>query len=239
MSTANSSAHGQSHLPMVALGLALLAVVLAIAALAWAVTREDAELSAAVDGSGVAITETRSLSPFTQVELSGANAVTIGVGGEQRVVVRADDNLVSLVTTEVRDGALVIDTTGSFDAVTPMTVEITVPSLDGVRLSGSGTIVLDGHELDALVVTLPGAGSITGAGSVTALEVDLAGSGDIDLSALVARDAKVGLSGSGTVLLNVTGRLEADVSGAGSVTFTGDPDVVERDVSGTGSVSEG
>lgn len=236
MSTAHSPA--RSHTPVVALVLAVLALVLAAVALTWAVTHDDTEPSSTVQGSGVAVTETRELDPFTAVELSGVNTITIGVGGDQRVVVRADDNLVSQVTTDVRDGVLVVDENGSFDSITPMSVEITVPSLDDVRLSGSGTILIDGHALDALAVALPGAGTITGAGSVTMLDVDLAGSGDVDFGKLVARDATVALSGSGTVLVNVTGALEADVSGAGSVTYTGDPDSVDREISGTGSVAE-
>lgn len=239
MSTAHSPAPVRSHTPVVALALAALALVLAAIALTWVVTRDDAQPGSTVEGSGVGVAETRELEPFTAVELAGANTVTIGVGGEQRVVVQADDNLVGHVVTEVRNGVLVVDESGSFDSVSPMSVEITVPSLDDVRLSGSGTILIDGHELEALAVALPGAGTITGAGTVTTLEVDLAGSGDIDLGELVARDATVALSGSGTVLVHVTGALEADVSGTGSVTYTGDPDSVDREISGAGSVAEG
>jgi hypothetical protein len=239
MTTAHSPGRpARGHVSAFALALALLALLLAAVALTWALTRDEAETVVA-DGSGVAVTETRELEPFTAVELSGASAVTIGVGGEQRVVVRADDNLVATITTEVADGVLVIDQTGSFDVVTPMTVEITVPSLDGVRLNGSGTITVDGHDLGDLAIALPGAGSIVGAGSVTTLDVHLAGAGDIDLGNLVARDATVALSGSGTVLVQVTGVLEADVSGAGTITYTGEPERVDSRIGGTGSVTEG
>lgn len=238
MSTAHSPAPARSHSAVLAVALALLALVLAASALVWVVTRDDAESVSTVQGSGVAVTQTRDVDPFTAVDLAGANAITIGVGGEQRVVVRADDNLVSRVTTEVREGTLVVDESGSFETVVPMTVEITVPSLDGVYLTGSGTILIDAHELGALRVGLPGAGSITGAGSAGTLDVDLTGSGDVDLGKLVARDATVVLSGSGTVLVHVTGALEADVSGTGSVTYTGDPDSVDREITGTGSVAE-
>jgi hypothetical protein len=219
------------------LGVGILASILAVLVLAWAVGR-DSESTTVIRGSGVAAAETRELASFSAVELAGVNDVSIGVGGEQLVTVRADDNLLERITTDVRGGVLVIDQTGSLDTVAPMRVEITVPSLDEVRLSGSGAIRVDGHELDLLSVTLPGTGAIRAAGTVTSLDVDLTGTGEADLGELVARNAAVALSGAGTVLVHVTGTLEAHVSGTGSVVYTGDPDRVDRTVTGVGSVTE-
>jgi hypothetical protein len=222
---------------LVGAALAVVALLLGVLALAWLVSRDETDSAGVVQGSGVAVTQTRDVDVFGEVELSGTNEVRIGVGAEQRVVVRGDDNLVGLVTTDVHGGVLVIDDTGSFETATPMSVEITVPSLDAVRLSGSGTISIDGHELDALAVDLPGAGSIRGAGTVTTIDVDLAGTGDVDLAPLVVRDATVDVSGTGTVVVHVTGSLDANVSGTGSVIYTGEPDRVEQEITGTGSVT--
>jgi hypothetical protein len=238
MSTAHSQAPSvRSNATVAALVLAVLALLLAAFALAWSVTRGDAETVGSAEGSGVAVAETRHVDPFTAVELSGSNDVTIGIGPEQRVVVYGDANLVDQVVTQVSGNVLAIDETGSFDSITPMRVEITVPSLDAVRLSGSGAMTIDGHDLSFLTVALPGSGSIVGAGSVASLDVDLAGSGDIDFGKLVARDATVDLSGVGSVLVHVTGRLEADVSGTGSITYSGEPDSVEQEITGVGSVT--
>jgi hypothetical protein len=239
MSTVQAPAPpARSSIPYVALGIAILASILAVVALAWVVARDDSEPTSVVQGSGVAAVDTREVAPFSGVELQGVNDVTIGVGSEQLVVVRADDNLVDRITTDVRGGVLVIDETGGLASVTPMRVEITVPSLDEARLSGSGAIVVDGHDLDSLAVVLPGTGTIRAVGTVSNLDVDLAGTGEADLGQLVARDATVTLSGAGSVFVNVTGTLEASVSGAGNVTYTGDPDRVDREISGVGSVTE-
>ncbi len=239
MSTAHSPASpAHPRVSAAAIVLSVLAIALAAIALGWIITSGESE-AVTVHGSGVAVEATRQVEPFSAVDLSGVNRVTIGVGGEQLVVVRGDDNLVEMITTEVHGGTLVIDETGSIDSSTPMSVAITVPSLDQVRLSGSGAITIDGHDLDDLAVALPGTGTVVGAGSATTIDVDLAGSGQVDFARLVARDATIALSGSGAVLLQVTGALEADVSGAGSVTYTGEPDSVHREISGTGSIAEG
>jgi hypothetical protein len=186
----------------------------------------------------VAVAETRDLAPFSRVELAGVNRMTIGVGSEQLVTVRADDNVLNLITTEVADGLLVVDETDGIEAVAPMSVEVTVPSLEEVRLSGSGTIVVDGHDLAALDVSLPGTGTVRAAGTVTTLTIDVAGTGAAELRELVARDARVTLSGTGAVFVNVTGTLDARVSGTGSVVYTGDPERVVREIAGAGAVVE-
>jgi len=74
---------------------------------------------------------------FTGLDLAGSNNVTVIVGGPQSVVVRADSNLINHVTTGVVAGTLVIGDTGSFTTRTPMSVEVTVPSLTALNLSAT------------------------------------------------------------------------------------------------------
>ena len=71
---------------------------------------------------------------------------------------KADDNLLDRVTTEVQSGTLVIaNTPGSFTTKSPMRVEVDVPALDALTLSGSGNIVVTGIEAKRLEVTFPAA----------------------------------------------------------------------------------
>ena len=115
------------------------------------------------------------MAAFSSVELAGSNNVVIHVGEKQSVVVRADDNLVDSVTTEVQSGQLVIaNTPGSFTTNSPMSVEINAPTLNAFTLSGSGNIVVSGIEAESLKVTLPGSGTLTGSGTATRLDVTVA-----------------------------------------------------------------
>ena len=89
-------------------------------------------------GSGVPATQARSLAPFTSVDLAGSNNVVIRVGERQSVVVKADDNLLDRVTTDVRSGELAIaNTPGSLTTKSPMSVEVNVPTLTALTLTGS------------------------------------------------------------------------------------------------------
>ena len=150
--------HSQRGLiTVLVLGLvALLVLVLALAAL---LARGGPPASGA-QGSGVAATQSRALAAFSSLDLPGSNNVTVVIGGRQSVVVHADSNLLGNVTTRVVAGTLIIDTTGSFSTKSPMSVEITVPSLIAVTLSGNGQISVTGISAPQLTVSLPGTGTI-------------------------------------------------------------------------------
>lgn len=193
-----------------------------------------------VEGSGVPAAQARDVPSFGAVDLAGGNNVTIHVGGKQAVVVRADDNLLDRVTTRVEGGTLVIGTTpGSFVGRSPMVVNVTVPELNGLTLSGSGIVTADGIDTDRLTVALPGSGVLRASGKTLALEVRHTGSGDAQLGGLVASDAHAVLSGSGRIVLTATERLNAAVPGSGAIFYGGDPAQVTTDVTGSGVVMPG
>ena len=188
-------------------------------------------------GSGVAATQARDLPSFTGVELAGSNNVVIRVGEKQSVVVRADDNLLSRVTTEVQSGKLVIATPGSFTTNSPMSVEVAVPTLTVLTLGGSGNIVVGGIAAESLEVTLPGSGTLTGSGTATRLDVTVGGSGTVQFTRLVANDVNALVSGSGSIFVTATTSLDASVSGSGAILYTGSPQDVSRNVTGSGAIT--
>ena len=190
------------------------------------------------EGSGVAATRPRDVASFTSVDLAGSNNVVIHVGEKQSVVVKADDNLLDRVTTDVRSGELVIgNTPGGFTTRTPMSVEIAVPTLDALTLTGSGNIVVDGIDAQSLTVTVPGSGTLTGSGTATRLDVTIGGSGVVQFTRLVANGARAVVSGSGTIFVTATGSLDASVSGSGAIFYAGNPPEVTKSVTGSGAIN--
>lgn len=196
--------------------------------------------STGVQGSGIAATQTRNLAAFSGVELAGANNVTVRVGGQRSVVVHADDNLLGHVTTRVDAGSLVIgNTSGSFAARSPLRVEVNMPSLEALKLSGSGVVSVTGIKAKGLTVILSGGGVLRASGSATRVDVTLGGSGDAQLKGLVARDVHAVVSGSGRILVTATESLDASVPGAGAIVYSGNPAQVTTNITGSGAVVRG
>jgi hypothetical protein len=189
-------------------------------------------------GSGVAVSQTRSVGPFEGVELAGSNIVSVRVGQPQAVIVHADSNLVDRVTTVVRRGRLVIGNTGGgFSARSPMNVSVTAPSLESLTLSGSGTVNVTGVKTSRLTVELPGSGSLFATGRADRLDTTISGSGNAQLGQLIARDARATVSGSGQIALTATNSLDALVSGSGVINYGGNPPHVLTRVTGSGTVT--
>lgn len=196
--------------------------------------------SGTVRGSGIAAVQPRHVPAFTGVELAGGNNVTIHVGGQQSVVVHADDNLLGSVTTEVRDGRLVVgNKPGSFSAKSPMYVDVRVPSLAALRLTGSGVVVAEGIHRASLAIALDGSGVIRATGSASRLDVSLGGSGDAQLAQLVAERVHAVVSGSGRIVVTATEALDASVPGSGVIMYGGNPAQVSTNVTGSGEVVRG
>ena len=216
--------------------MALLVVLAAVAVLVAQPWHRHSS-SSGTSGSGRAASESRELAGFDGLELSGSNIVVVHVGGAQKVVVHGDDNLLTRVTTVVSGNQLRIANRGNFTAHTAMGVDVTVPALSAVTLSGSGMITIDGVNGQRFTAVLPGSGVLRVSGTTTTLVANLSGSGDMELDALTARDATATVSGSGRVALTATGTLDATVSGSGDISYGGSPATVTKTVTGSGSIT--
>lgn len=225
--------------PSLMAALIAAAAALVLAAVGIALLARGGPPSSGVQGSGVAVTQTRAVASFSSLNLAGTNNVTVTIGRPQSVVVRADSNLLKDVTTQVIGETLVIGNTGSFTARTPMSVEVIVPSLAALNLSGDGQISVTGISAPSLTVTVSGSGLLAASGEATRLDVTLSGDGQAQLSQLVTRDARAVVTGSGLIQVNATASLDAAVPGDGAIIYSGNPPQVTTSVTGTGAVTRG
>lgn len=210
------------------------------------------------NGSGTITTETRGVSGFTKIDLRTAANVELTIGDVEEVTVTADDNLQPLVTTTVENGWLLIETPDNqnYRPSRPIVVEVTIPVLSEIMLSGAGDITASGVDTDSLIVTLSGAGNIniTGlnaaslavtlngagdlllTGSVNEQVVTISGAGDYQALELSSTSAVVTVRGAGNAFVSATGTLDASISGAGNITYGGNPTVTQN-ITGAGRIS--
>lgn len=195
--------------------------------------------SSRVEGSGVSKTVSRSVPAFSKVELAGIGTARVHPGSPQAVTITGDDNIVPLVTTEVRDGTLVVSTKENtqLSTVTPLVVEVRAPSVTGSSLTGSGDLSVDGVAGPRFDAALTGTGKLDVGGTVSALDATVSGTGAAQLEHLVAEDAHVVMSGVGDAHVFVTHSLDASVTGMGSIVYGGNPQHVQSKVTGLGEVA--
>ncbi|MBC7774174.1 MAG: DUF2807 domain-containing protein, partial [Phycisphaerae bacterium] len=199
-----------------------------------------------VSGKGPVQTETRTASEFHAIDFDISGDVEVTVGENYSVEVAAQQNLLPLLKTEVKDGTLRIYSDENFNTSEEIKIRVTAPAFDQFSVSGSGTLrVLNALRAEKMEMNVAGSGdifcpqsdfgslstSIAGSGSIELggkandMKSDIAGSGDVKAKGLTANSLKVSISGSGTVTADVTTDLRADISGSGDVFYSGTPSV--------------
>jgi hypothetical protein len=187
-------------------------------------------------GSGSPKTETRQVSAFTQVGLHGALHADITAGAAQAVEIGGDDNIVPLVTTEVKAQRLDVGTNKRIAPKLELLARIATPALTALSASGSTTIKLHGVASDTFDLDTSGSAQIAASGKTRKLTVTIAGSATIDARELAAEDVSIQVSGSGDVDVTATGVLEVQISGSGRVRYYGTPRELKKSISGSGTV---
>jgi hypothetical protein len=105
---------------------------------------------------------------------------------------------------------------------------VTVPCLIDVTLYDLQQAVLD--------LGVQGSGDITAFGRVDLLDAEVAGSGDVDTSELVATSAKLSVAGSGDIDAYVSNSVKARVAGSGDIVIRGNPPIRDHSVAGSGDI---
>jgi hypothetical protein len=99
---------------------------------------------------------------------------------------------------------------------------LSTPSMR-IDMSGAGSITQNQLNTDSLNLNLSGLGGINITGKATQATIDISGAGSVDAPDLQIQTASVSISGLGSATVWVTGSLTGDISGAGSVSYYGNP----------------
>jgi Putative auto-transporter adhesin, head GIN domain len=200
--------------------------------------------------SDVIISETRDVSGFSSIDMGTIGTVVITQGNTESVKISGSDNLVPLIKTRVSNSTLVIDTDGSLNIVPgninkakQLTITIELKDLSSLEVSGLGDIQINALSTPSLAITMSGAGKVqikqlttdsldlnlSGLGSVELsgeaqqATMDISGAGSVTAPDLKIQTVNVTVPGLGSATLWVTDKLTGNISGAGSISYYGNP----------------
>lgn len=145
------------------------------------------------------VTQERNMGPFDGIHQTISADVYITQGSSQKVVVKADEDIINLITTALEDGILKIGTEKNYRSANTLEIHITMPVLNKIKNSGSGDIRVEGPiKGNDVYVGISGSGDLDAEFDATNLELKISGSGDVNLSGVRGNFA-VSISGSGDV----------------------------------------
>jgi hypothetical protein len=212
-----------------------------------------------VRGRGDVVNQTRAVSTFTAVEVSGDFEVYLRQGPAEDIRLEGQQNVLDVVTTKVDGQELEIKFKPFVNVGRhkPIRVYITNPTLTSLdlsgssraegqtpwtvdnlhlKVSGSGSLSLEMQEANEVESRISGSGSMNLSGDAEDFQSEISGSGDVRAFGFVVKRADAKISGSGNCELTVTQSLNARISGSGNVRYKGDPSV-NVSVSGSGKVT--
>jgi RNA polymerase sigma factor (sigma-70 family) len=198
----------------------------------------DGESVATPKLSGKITTESRKVENFKGVNTAGPIDAKIQVGAPTASVqITADDQLQKYIDGVVEDSILKIRPRCNLQG-SKINVTVDVPELERVALAGSGDIDIKDLTGANFEARLSGSGNVKARGSVDQLSVHLAGSGEVEMEQVVAKDVAAKIAGSGRVEVNASHSLDANVTGSGSVKYSGSVTDVKKKVTGSGRVEK-
>lgn len=188
-------------------------------------------------GSGVSATEARLVTDFTAVTVTAPFRVVLMQGGGPSLEVTADDNVLPFVRSEVRGDRLFLGFTAPLNLTRAREIlcRVTLAELREAEASGAAAIEMSGVEAERLFVRLSGASFGRASGTARDLTLDASGASRWDAPTMRARTMWATVSGASFALQRVSDSLRADVSGASTLEYLGDP-VVESSVSGASTI---
>lgn len=209
-------------------------------------------------GSGNVVTEKRTVTNFTKLDISGGYTINLVQDSSLSVSVAADDNLLKDITTKVDGDKLVIKTEKNICPSGQIVVTIGVKSLTEIAEAGAITTNTQGKlttgdlklslagasklnmELNSANVRTEASGSteLNLKGQASSHTVNISGDGKIQAFDFIVGNYDLQTSGAGDYEINVLHELTVNSSGAATIKYKGNPTTINNKKSGVSTITK-
>jgi hypothetical protein len=188
-----------------------------------------------IRGNGQIKTEERPITSFANVDASGAFEIE-WQNGSPSVRITTDENLLPYIENNVSDDTLRLR---SRDHVWPthgIKVVISSPTRTGAKMRGAVKLIV--KQLSGLTFALEskGASEVILDGTIDRLLADMTGASQLAADGLQAKTAEISTTGAGDADVSVSDTLKVVITGAGKVTYSGNPPTIKKQITGAGSI---
>lgn len=188
-----------------------------------------------IRGNGQIKTEERSVTIFTNLDASGAFRIEWETGVPS-LRITTDANLLPYVESAVSGEILRLRTREHLWPTNGIKVVISSPTRAGGKMRGAVKLTVNQLSGSTFALQSEGASEVTLDGSVDRLLVDMTGASQLAADRLQTKTAEISTTGAGDADVAVTDTLKVAITGAGKVTYSGNPATIKKKITGAGSV---
>ena len=188
-----------------------------------------------VRGNGQIKTEERQIGAFANLDAGGAFEIE-WENGSPALRITTDENLLPYIENNVSDDTLHLRTRDHIWPTHGIKIVISSPTRTGGRIRGAVKLTVKQLSGPTFALESKGASDVTLAGNVDRLLVDMTGASQLAAAGLQTRTAEISTTGAGDSEVAVTDTLNIAITGAGKVTYSGNPATINKQITGAGSI---
>jgi Putative auto-transporter adhesin, head GIN domain len=188
-----------------------------------------------IRGSGKLTTVQQSVGTFSEIDGRGGMAIEWHSGAPS-LSVTTDDNLMSYFEAKTVGNRLQLRMRETVRPTHGIKIAVTSPSLTGIKMSGAAKLTAHGITGPSFAVQTKGAATIVVDGIVDQLLADLTGASELKAKNLQAKTVEISTTGASESSVNASEKLRVAITGAGELTYSGNPATVEKKITGAGKI---
>src|SRR3989475_267197 len=188
-----------------------------------------------IRGNGHIKTDQRTISSFANIAASGAFQIE-WKSGAPALSITTDENLLPYIDNQISGETLHLHTREQIWPTHGIKVVISSPTRTGAKISGAVKLIANQIAGPKFAVGSTGATQVTLDGSVDELLADMTGASELKASGLQTKTSEISTTGAGDAEIAVANTLKVAITGAGKVTYSGNPKTIEKHITGAGSI---
>lgn len=188
-----------------------------------------------IRGNGKIKTEERPITAFTNVDASGAFEIE-WENGSPSLRITTDGNLLPYIENDVSGDTLRLRTREHVWPTHGIKLAISSPMRTGGKMRGAVKLTVKQLSGATFALESKGASEVTLDGSIDRLLVDMTGASQLVADRLQAKTAEISTTGAGDADVAVSDTLKVVITGAGKVTYSGNPPTIRKQITGAGSI---
>jgi len=188
-----------------------------------------------VRGNGQIKTEERQVGSFANLDAGGAFEIE-WESGSPALRITTDENLLPYIENNVSDNTLRLRTRDHIWPTHGIKIVISSPTRTGGRLRGAVKLTAKQLSGPTFALESKGASEVTLSGNIDRLSVDMTGASQLAAAGLQTKTAEISTTGAGDAEVAVSDTLNVAITGAGKVTYSGNPATIKKQITGAGSI---
>jgi Putative auto-transporter adhesin, head GIN domain len=188
-----------------------------------------------IRGNGHITTDQRTVTEFSEIDAGGAMQIEWTTGAPS-LSITTDENLLSRIDTEVIGKRLRLNSHGNFWPTKGIKIAVASPVRIGARLSGATKLTATQLSGGRFAIESSGATTVTLDGKIDELLADMTGASKLNAGSLQTKIAEIATTGAAKADVAVSDSLKVSITGAGKVTYSGNPPSIEKNITGAGKI---